>query len=160
MNDIPPQPQDQSALSSLRLVKMTRRHLSQILEIEQLCFSETWHEVDFLRLIDLPDALCLVALKAGRVIGYSCLWVVIESSELGNLAVHPQFQGQGVGARLLERNLAICRKRGVITVFLEVRASNIRAITLYEHHGFSRVGLRRRYYSKPTEDAVIMRRDL
>ncbi|MCE5270652.1 ribosomal protein S18-alanine N-acetyltransferase [bacterium] len=159
MNDTPSPLQGPSP-SPLRLVKMARRHLSQILEIEQLCFSETWHEVDFLRLIDLPDALCLVALQGGRVIGYSCLWVVIESSELGNLAVHPEFQGQGVGARLLERNLAVCRRRGVIAMFLEVRASNERAITLYEHHGFTRIGLRKRYYSKPTEDAVIMRRDL
>lgn len=146
--------------SSLRLVKMARRHLPEILEIEQLCFTETWREVDFLRLIDLPDALCLVAMESGMVIGYSCLWVVIESSELGNLAVHPDFQRLGVGARLLERNLDVCRKRGVAAVFLEVRASNQRAISLYERYGFQRIGLRKRYYSKPVEDAVIMKASL
>ena len=143
-----------------RLVPMAHGHLPQILEIEGLCFSETWHEADFTRLIENPDAYCLTALAGERVVGYSCLWVVIESSELGNLAVHPDFQGRGVGARLLERNLRTCRKRGVVAVFLEVRASNRRAIALYERYGFKGIGLRKRYYGHPPEDALIMKLEL
>lgn len=151
---------DTSAPPVIRIVRMTRRHLPQVLEIEPLCFTETWNEGDFLRLLDNRDALCLCALHAGRVVGYSCLWIVIESSELGNLAVHPEFQGQGIGALLLERNLGVCRKKNVVAVFLEVRASNHRAVELYRRHGFQGIGLRKRYYSRPVEDALIMKLEL
>ena len=94
------------------------------------------------------------------MVGYSCLWVVIESSELGNIAVHPEFQGRGIGARLLEHNLSVCRGRDVAAVFLEVRASNHRAIELYQRYGFCGIGLRKRYYSRPVEDALIMKLEL
>jgi [ribosomal protein S18]-alanine N-acetyltransferase len=146
--------------SRFKYVPLAEEHIPLIMEIEGKCFSEPWRPEDFLKLIQNPDAICLCATARGRVAGYSCCWTLIESAELGSLAVDPEFQGRGIGRKLLERTARACRQRGVIAVFLEVRSSNIRAIELYERNGFCRIGLRRGYYSRPKEDALIMKREL
>lgn len=73
--------------------------------------------------------------------------------ELLNLAVKPPFRRDGVGSRLLAEIFQ--RRPG--TVFLEVRESNYGARAFYAIHGFSPVGLRRNYYSSPTENAIVLR---
>ena len=141
----------------ITLQTLQTEHFAQVLEIENRCFSEPWQEGDFLKLVDNPDSVCLVALAQDRVIGYSCCWIVFESAELGNIAVHPDYQCRSVGSRLLKKTIEICRLRQVSALFLEVRVSNRKAIELYEVHGFSRIGTRRGYYSRPLEDALIMK---
>ncbi|MEA2063991.1 MAG: ribosomal protein S18-alanine N-acetyltransferase [Gemmatimonadota bacterium] len=143
------------------LEPMADWHLPQVMEIENQCFTEPWKDQDFLKLIDRPDSICLVALDAlERLAGYCCCWIVLESAELGNIAVHPDYEGRSVARKLLDRALETCCARKVTAVFLEVRASNQRAIELYELNGFIRIGLRRGYYRQPPEDAVIMKLEL
>ncbi|MBN2288273.1 MAG: ribosomal protein S18-alanine N-acetyltransferase [Candidatus Glassbacteria bacterium] len=142
---------------SIDLVPLRAEHVARVLEIENCCFSQPWREGDFTRLIDNPDSVCLVALARGQVVGYSCCWIVFESAELGNIAVHPDYQCRSVGSRLLKKTVEICRRRRVAALFLEVRTSNRKAIELYELFGFARIGLRRGYYTKPVEDALIMK---
>ncbi len=144
----------------VELVQLEAGHLGRVMEIENRCFSQPWSEEDFLKLIDKPDSVCLVALAEGRVIGYSCCWIVIESAELGNIAVDPDYQCRLVGSKLLKETIKICRRRKVTAIFLEVRTSNRMAIELYEFFGFSRIGLQHGYYSQPEEDALIMKLDL
>ncbi|HUU30135.1 MAG TPA: ribosomal protein S18-alanine N-acetyltransferase [archaeon] len=144
----------------VELVPLAVEHMGRVLEIERTCFTEPWSEKDFLKLIRNPDSICLAALAVGRVIGYSCTWVVIESAELGNIAVDPEFQGRSVGRQLLEQTMRLCAARKVTLLFLEVRCSNLRAIELYTRYGFEKIGLRRGYYSRPVEDALIMRLEL
>lgn len=145
---------------SVELVQLEAGHLAWVMEIENRCFSQPWSKEDFLKFIDKPDSVCLVALAEGRVIGYSCCWIVIESAELGNIAVDPDYQCRSVGSKLLKETIKIYRRRKVTAIFLEVRSSNQKAIELYEFFGFSRIGLRCGYYSQPEEDALIMKLDL
>ena len=144
----------------IELLPLAECHVPQVIEIENLCFSEPWRECDFTRLIDNPNSACLVAMHRDRVIGYSCCWIVIESAELGNIAVHTDYQCRSVGSRLLKKTIQLCRRRRVTAIFLEVRSSNRKAIELYELFGFVRIGLRRGYYSNPVEDALIMKLEL
>ncbi|MFC1614190.1 ribosomal protein S18-alanine N-acetyltransferase [Gemmatimonadota bacterium] len=139
------------------LEALQAEHVSQVLEIENCCFADPWQEGDFLKLVDNPKSACLVALAQNRVIGYSCCWIVFESAELGNIAVHPDYQCRSVGSRLLKKTIEICRLHRVAALFLEVRASNRKAIELYELYGFTRIGVRGGYYSQPLEDALIMK---
>jgi len=152
--------QSEKKCLSVELSPLRVEHIPRVLEIEKRCFSQPWREGDFLKLAENPESVCLVALARGRIIGYSCCWIVIESAELGNIAVDPDYQRRSVGSRLLKRTIEICRSKDVTALFLEVRTSNRKAIELYEHFGFARIGLRRGYYSQPLEDALIMKLDL
>ena len=147
-------------LLDVKLVRLEPEHLPRVLKIENRCFSQPWSEASFLKLTDNPDSLCLCALVLGRVIGYSCCWILIESAELGNIAVDPDYQSRSVGRKLLSETIKICRRRKVASLFLEVRVSNRKAIELYELFGFTKVGLQRNYYTQPVEDALIMKLDL
>ncbi len=151
---------NEKKLLDVKLVRLEPQHLPRVLEIENRCFSQPWSEASFLKLTDNPDSLCLCALSRGRVIGYSCCWVLIESAELGNIAVDPDYQSRSVGRKLLSETIKICRRRKVTFLFLKVRVSNRKAIELYKLFGFIKVGLRRNYYTQPVEAALIMKLEL
>jgi ribosomal-protein-alanine N-acetyltransferase len=134
--------------------------LPAILAIERVSFTDPWSRSSFAALLEQPRVYFSVALDrdAGRLLGYTVAWFVLDEAELANLAVSPDVRGNGIGARLLEGALAASEARGSATMYLEVRASNQSAIALYTAHGFAEVGRRRAYYRKPVEDALILRR--
>jgi ribosomal-protein-alanine N-acetyltransferase len=76
-----------------------------------------------------------------------------------NLAVRPEYRGGGLGRRLLAIALTIGERRGARVALLEVRESNRPAIALYHSMGFASVAVRRNYYSQPSEDALVLRKD-
>ncbi|HSH46325.1 MAG TPA: ribosomal protein S18-alanine N-acetyltransferase, partial [Longimicrobiales bacterium] len=103
------------------------------------------------------DAHLRVAELEGEVVGYAAVWIVLDQAELGDIAVAADRRGQGIGALLLRTMMDVCREQGVRDLFLEVRVSNVGARRLYERHGFRMIGRRARYYSKPKEDALVLR---
>lgn len=90
--------------------------------------------------------------------GYFCGQVILDEAEVHRIAVCPDLRGKGYGQLLLEDFLMRAEKQGVISVLLEVRAGNAPAIGLYEKNGFARIGVRRGYYQKPKEDALILQK--
>jgi ribosomal-protein-alanine N-acetyltransferase len=80
-----------------------------------------------------------------------------DEAELATLAVAPEQRGRGIGGELLDRLLRAALDMGVRSVFLEVRASNEGAIALYRVRGYRHVGVRRQYYDRPPEDALVLR---
>ena len=144
----------------VKIVPLAGEHLDDVLRIEHEVFSTPWRREDFTILMENPEAINLAAIAAGRLVGYSLAWCVIESAELGNIAVAAGSQGLGIGRRLLTATIRACRQKYATSLFLEVRASNARAIELYERYGFKTIGLRRNYYSNPTEAALIMKLEL
>ena len=135
--------------------------LRDILAIENASFSDPWSEESFREAFrsDLTTVYGVFD-DAGMLCGYACLCVIDEEAELYNIASAPECRRQGVGQALLRRVLSDCEARGVRSIYLEVRASNAAALGLYEKVGFMRLGVRRRYYSDPTEDAVIMKKSI
>ncbi|OQW62674.1 MAG: hypothetical protein A4S17_01415 [Proteobacteria bacterium HN_bin10] len=91
-----------------------------------------------------------------RCVGYGCYWVVFEELRVMNVAVIPAMRRRGIGRRLVEQALADGRAQGAHKALLEVRAANEGAIRLYEQAGFRQVGVRRAYYDKPVDDAILM----
>lgn len=98
---------------------------------------------------------------APRLVGFALISVVIDESELLNIAIDPEYQGRGWGSLLLNQGIERLAP-AVRGMFLEVRASNESAIALYEQRGFIEVGVRRNYYpaAKGREDAILMALDL
>lgn len=125
--------------------------------IEAEVFTTPWSADTFASLLGRPT-LELLVLDDERegVIGYAVLWCILEQGELANVAVTPRLRGRGLGTYLLARVLEVGRERGIQTMFLEVRASNVQALDLYRRFGFSDVGRRKEYYDHPREDALIM----
>ncbi len=93
----------------------------------------------------------------GTLVGYAGLRAVAREADVQTVAVRPDRQGTGLGARLLDALLAEARRRGCSEVLLEVDVDNAAAQRLYERAGFTRVSVRRGYYG-PGRDAAVMRR--
>jgi ribosomal-protein-alanine N-acetyltransferase len=90
------------------------------------------------------------------LLGIACVWAILEEAHITILAVHPNYQRQGLGQVLLYALLQSAWQRGLEWATLEVRASNQVAIALYQKFGFSEVGKRKRYYQDTGEDALIL----
>ncbi|MEX2569770.1 MAG: ribosomal protein S18-alanine N-acetyltransferase [Gemmatimonadota bacterium] len=134
--------------------------LPKVMPIERDSFSMPWRETTFQGLLGRDDSELLGAMREEDLVGYAVCWWVGSQAELGNVAVRPSERGQGTGRRLIEEVLVRLLNRGVRECFLEVRESNDTARSLYEQCGFSVVGRRRNYYARPSEDALVMRKDL
>ena len=134
--------------------------LDQIEQLEQLCFSVPWPR-DALR-GQLPDDnhVFLAATDGGRVLGYVGMMFVLDEGYISNVAVAPAFRRRGIADALIAELLRRADALSLSFVTLEVREHNIPAISLYENNGFVRVGLRKNYYQKPCENAVLMTRYL
>jgi [ribosomal protein S18]-alanine N-acetyltransferase len=145
---------------------MQERDLDEVVALEQISFAEPWTRKMFLgELQGNTFATNLVArakrpegdgLPDGTLLGYVMFWVVFEELHIMNLAVRPELRRQGIGKELATQALTIGSAQGIRTALLEVRSSNIAAQALYESLGFKRGGVRRGYYERPHEDAVIM----
>ena len=127
--------------------------------LEQLIFSQPWSEAAF-RSFQENGGRILVAGNAGRVQGYLTAALAAGEGEIANIAVSPEHRRQGVGRALLSALEQEARASGICTLFLEVRLGNLPAQRLYEGVGYRAVGRRKNFYSLPTEDALIYRKDI
>lgn len=149
-------------LPALRRRPMTLADLGAVLTIEVQAYSHPWTHGNFVDSLAAGHLAEVLEGEEGRVTGYFIAMEGVDELHLLNLTIAPAGQGRGHGSALLETVLAHARSRGLAQVWLEVRASNSRARSLYARRGFAEVGLRRGYYPglRGREDAVLMRRVL
>jgi ribosomal-protein-alanine N-acetyltransferase len=141
------------------ITNMREQHVSQVAELEKLCFSDPWSENSVASELDNQLALWLVAEDNGRVAGYVGSQTVLGESDMMNVAVHPDYRKQGIATTLIVGLVEELRKRESRCLTLEVRASNENAISLYRKLEFQQVGCRKNYYRNPKEDALILRKE-
>ena len=141
------------------ITTMGERHVARVAALEKLCFSDPWSEKSVASELTNPLSLWLVAVEDDRVAGYVGSQSVMGESDMMNVAVHPDFRRQGVAEKLVLELVAALGKNDNHCLTLEVRASNVPAIALYEKLGFAQVGLRKNYYRNPKEDALILRKE-
>jgi ribosomal-protein-alanine N-acetyltransferase len=105
---------------------------------------------------------CWVCRIGGELAGFSVVMPVLDEAHLLNLAIHPGRQGAGLGGRLLRKAMEVAQQNGAVSMFLEVRVSNLRAIRLYNNFGFRRIAERRDYYPAENgrENALVFARNL
>lgn len=135
-------------------------HVTQVAELEKLCFSEPWSENSIASELKNPLSLWLVALDGLTLAGYVGSQSVMGESDMMNIAVAPEYRRQGVAEALIKMLTAQLLKNGNGSLTLEVRVSNAPAIALYQKLGFIQVGRRPNYYRSPREDALILRKEL
>lgn len=143
----------------MTIVKMNESHVSQVAQLEAICFSDPWSERSVASELNNKLAFWLVAEEDGRVAGYVGSQTVIDESDVMNVAVHPDFRRQGIAETLMVQLVDALKEMGSHCLTLEVRASNDPAIALYEKLGFEEVGRRKNYYRNPKEDALILRKE-
>ena len=144
----------------LSVIAADESMLWEILAIENASFTCPWSETSFREAFASDRITVYAALSGERVTGFSCLLVVGDEGEILNIAASPTDRRRGIGQALLSRMLDDCASRGTASVYLEVRESNLPARSLYRKNGFAPVGVRRNYYTKPREDAVLMMRTI
>lgn len=131
-------------------------HIPAILELEKVCQSSPWHENSFRNEINQDQSLFLVASRGGQTVGYGGVWIIADEAHVTTLAVDPAERRHGLGRAIMTELLDRAVERGATCSTLEVRASNLPAIKLYEGMGYVGVGVRKRYYPDNREDALIM----
>ncbi len=132
-------------------------HIRQIEALERDCFSLPWTAEQLAGQIRDEHHEFLAAIDTeGRVLGYVGMMYVLDEGYISNVAVSPAHRRQGIADALIARLCKICGTLGLSFVTLEVRAGNEPAIALYEKNGFQQVGLRKNYYERPREDALLM----
>ena len=142
------------------ITKMTEKHVAQVAELEKICFgSAAWSETSIASELSNQLALWLVAEDGETVAGYVGSQTVLDETDMMNIAVCPDYRRQGIAEKLVDRLVEELKTIGSRALTLEVRASNVPAISLYEKLGFHQVGLRKNYYRNPKEDALILRKE-
>lgn len=142
----------------VRFEKLTPERLDALLDIEFSAYSHPWSRGNF------TDALasgyeCQLLMAGEQMLGYFVAMLGVDEVHLLNITVAPAFQRQGWARVLLDALALWARGRNAQWLWLEVRASNLRAQHIYETHGFRRVGERKRYYPAAhgqREDAIVM----
>lgn len=143
-----------------QLAPMQESDLDEVLVLEQRSFSEPWTRKMFLGELHGNAFATNLVLRADKLLGYVMFWVVFEELHIMNLAVLPEVRRQGLGTALVRYVLTAAAAHGARMALLEVRASNVSAITMYRRLGFVQKSVRKGYYNHPREDAVIMMREL
>ena len=137
---------------------LTEARLDEVVAIEQQVYEHPWTRGNFVE--SLRSGYQAQMLRAGTVVlGYFVAMKGVDEVHLLNITVAPAYQQQGWGRVILDAVATWSRGQGAQWLWLEVRASNVRAQRIYEQHGYRRVGERRSYYPAShgrREDAVVM----
>lgn len=147
-----------SGQASITVEPAVEADVAAITKLEAVAFSDPWSSASFVSVLAEPAAYMAVARAEGDLVGYVVAWFAADEGEIANLAVREPTRRRGIGAALLDGALAEGLRRGARTMYLEVRESNEAAKRLYASRGFEEIGRRKRYYRRPAEDAVVLRR--
>ena len=143
-------------MSEIVIREMQKSDLQEVCKIEKDNFSLPWSERSFIESMERNDTVFLTALAGEEVAGYIGCYCIAGTGEITNVAVKDTCRRRGIGAMLLEGLYKAGETLDTREFFLEVRESNEAAISLYSRQGFVKEGIRKNFYEKPVENAVIM----
>ena len=154
----PPEAASFSQAAEARFEPVLADRLEEVLRVEQRAYAHPWSHANFVDALQSGyEAQMLVA--DGYVLGYFVAMKGVDEVHLLNITVAPEFQRQGWARVMLDALAVWARGQGAQWLWLEVRVSNLRALRIYEAHGYRRVGQRKAYYpagNGQREDAVVM----
>lgn len=140
----------------MRIRRMQQNDIPAVYAIEVDTFSDPWSIKSFEDAISSGRDIYLVAEEEDTILGYCGLWGVAGEGQITNVAVAKEYRRRGVAEMLLCKMLELGKEQELEAFTLEVRVSNFPAIDLYHKLGFYDAGIRKDFYEKPHEDAIIM----
>lgn len=156
-------------MRNITITNFAAKHIDDILNIQAETGLSVWSKNDYLNEIERNDSIFKIAQTADeKVIGFALIRLLIgnsndsnisfDSSEILNIAVLNSFQKKGAGQMIFDETLLALKEKNIKEIWLEVRASNVKAIGFYQKNGFEMQFERKKYYQNPTENALIFRR--
>ncbi len=143
-------------MTDVTIERMNSFSILGVKEISDLSFSNPWSlpsiEMELLN----KNAVYIIVKLGSKVVGFGGMWVILDEGHITNIAVHPDFRRHNFGDVIVENLIKAAKDINIAAMTLEVRSSNIAAITLYKKHNFSVEGVRKNYYEHPREDGYIM----
>ncbi|AOY75731.1 ribosomal protein S18-alanine N-acetyltransferase [Clostridium formicaceticum] len=148
-------------MEKLEIRKMLMKDIPSVIEIEKQCFPIPWTRGAFeTELKKNKLAIYRVATWENQVVGYGGMWFIVDEGHITNIAIHPNFQGRGIGEAIVRALMEEANIKRIYRMTLEVRKSNLIAQNLYKKLGFISCGIRPGYYSDNGEDALIMWKEI
>lgn len=141
---------------SLKISPMVHSHIDGVALIEKECFSTPWTKDGIESELSNENARFFVAEYMGETAGYLGMHIVLDECYIANVAVREKFRRKGIADKLLSVGEEKAKEESCAFISLEVRVSNEKAIALYKKRGYNEVGIRKNFYSDPTENALIM----
>ena len=145
------------AMQGSRIRPLAMVDLDTVMDIESQAYDFPWTQGIFRDCLRVGYC-CWCYENDGLIQGYGVMSVAAGESHILNITVRPESQRQGIGGKLMKHFLQLARRHDADTVMLEVRPSNVSAISLYEKMGFNEIGVRRNYYpaDEGREDALLL----
>ncbi|MFI3213888.1 MAG: ribosomal protein S18-alanine N-acetyltransferase [Eubacteriales bacterium] len=140
----------------IQIRPMEEKDLDRVTQLEAENFSTPWKKEDFREILTCDYAHFFVAEAEGIVVATCGLRNIVGEGEITNVVVSKEYREHKIGSKLLEKVLHHGDAWGIKEYTLEVRVSNEAAIKLYERFGFQSEGIRKNFYEKPLEDAMVM----
>ncbi len=136
---------------------MELEDLDRVMAVECLSFKTPWQRSAFeAEVVQNSLAYYVVIEYDDLVVGYGGMWIVIDEGHITNIAIDPEYRGNGLGEELVLFMIDVAELKEIEALTLEVRVNNTAAIKLYEKLGFIGHGIRPKYYQDTNEDALIM----
>lgn len=137
---------------------MTDKDIKGVFDISTSSFSIPWSIESINGELNNPLAKYIVARDEinDLVVGFVGIWIVVGEGNITNIAVHPDYRGNGIGDKLLSSLINLCYDLNCSLINLEVRESNYKAQNLYKKFGFNIDGIRKGYYEDNKENAILM----
>ncbi len=131
-----------------------------VAEMEQQIFSDPWSEKSVMETVQQKQSVCFAAEKAGHILGYLLVYHAADEAEIARIAVQKEARRQGAAGKLMQALEHYCEEHKMEKLLLDVRESNEAARSFYTKNGFVEDGIRQGFYVNPSEDAVLMSRQL
>lgn len=131
-----------------------------VAEMEQQIFSDPWSEKSVMETVQQKQSVCFAAEKAGHLLGYLLAYHAVDEAEIARIAVQKEARRQGAAGKLMQALEHYCEEHKMEKLLLDVRESNEAARSFYTKNGFVEDGIRQGFYTNPSEDAVLMSRQL
>lgn len=140
--------------------KIRENDIDEVAALERCIFSDAWTKRGIEESLRQEYTVLLGVWKDEYLAGYVIMYYVLDEGEIARIAASPDCRRQGAASLLLGHLEKICESEGILRLMLEVRRSNAAAVSFYKKHGFTEYGVRRGYYTAPSEDAILMSKKL
>ncbi len=143
-------------MQKIKIEKLTISDIPKVAEIDKNALPENWSEKNYNESLENPNYNILVAKLDNKIVGFISMYHASGEGYICNIAVEKSHRKRGIGTALLSEAIRYSKRKNLEFLTLEVRESNIGAVKFYEKLEFAKIGIRKNFYSNPTENAVIM----
>ncbi len=143
-------------MPTVMITNMEKIHIEQVARLECECFHNPWSENALLESMQNEHYIFAVALIDSEIVGYGGMYVILDEGNITNIAVNNAYRRQGIAEKIINYLIDKSYEKCANVINLEVRESNIPAINIYTRLGFQKLGIRKKFYSNPVENAILM----